>query len=1083
MTMKLVVFFICFSVLSAFATETYSQKTKLTLDLKNSSIKEVLKEIENSSEFYFLYNNKLIDVEKKVDVNVNNESITNIIDKIFSGQEIGYTVIDRQIIISPLELLPVQQTESVITGKVTNSNGESIPGVTIFVKGTNNGVITNIDGEYSIQNVSSGAIIVFSFVGMKTQEIEVAGRTTIDVVMEEETIGIEEVVAIGYGTVKKSDLTGSVANIKEKDLVALPANSALQAMQGRVAGVTIQSVNGEPGGDYKIRVRGATSINASSNPLFVIDGLVGGSMPPPEDIASIEILKDASASAIYGSRGANGVVMITTKLGNVGKITVKVNSYYSFQEEIGRVEVLNAQEFVDYINDARGYEFYDPDNITVDTDWQDLIFQKGHMQNHQVSVSGGSEKSQYYISGIYNDQKGVIKTSAFNRYSLTTNLKFDLSDYFRLNFSSLLQSTKNDGVISQSGNGVTNSGVIASSQRFDPNQGIIDDDGTYTKSKVGIAAFENPMASIDGRDIESIRDHIQLNLKAEIDVTKGLTFNSTFGTIIQNTRDGSYANKISNLGEQYNGLARMSHRRNFNFLTEQYLNYNLAINERNKFILTGGYSYQLFRNESFSAANASFITDALGFWNLGVGTNLQIPESGYSESKIASFYGRINYNFDDRYLCTLSSRYDGASQFSEGNQWSFFPSGALSWNMHNEEFWPQNEILSSLKIRTSYGLTGNQAISAYQSLARISNSFFVLNNTSVSSVRPTSIANKDLTWETTSQFDIGVDIGFLNRRVNLLADYYYKKTKDLLFSVPIPAFSGFQNRLENLGVIENKGYEIQLESKNLVDDFKWSTSFNISLNRNKVVELPGGVDIIYSSAPSATGGSMETSILREGEPVGSFYGFIYEGVYQEGDTFIPGGGFETTSGGERFANLNDDEVLDNNDRTIIGNPNPKVILGLNNDFSYKGFSLNIFFQSYLGGDMMNLVKLDLDRLSGNSNATKDALNRWTPENTVTDVPKAAAGRVSRVSSRFVEDASFLRLKNISLAYDFSSSLLKKLKINNARVYVSGQNLLTFTNYSGVDPEVAYKSSNVNLGLDYDSYPSTTSYTIGINLEF
>ena len=935
--MKLTALFVILAISQALAVNSYSQGTRLTLDMNNSTVKDVLMEIEKNSEFFFLYSNQLIDVDRSVDIRVNSKKIEEILAELFKNSDVRFDIKDRQIILSKedraMELTGRQEIH--VSGIVKDQGGSPLPGVTVVLKGTTQGTITDGDGNFLLTGVPANATLVFSFVGMKMQEIPVAGKTNINVILAEDAIGIEEVIAIGYGTIKKSDLTGSVANVKEEDLVALPASNALQAMQGRAAGVTIQSVNGEPGGDFKIRVRGATSINANSDPLIVVDGLVGGSMPPPEDIASIEVLKDASASAIYGSRGANGVVMITTKSGKAGKITVKLNSYYSRQKEIGRVDVLNASEFAKYINDARGYEFYDLNNITIDTDWQDLVLQSGYVQNHQVSISGGGEKAQYYISGAYYDQQGIIKTSAFDRYSLTTNLKFELSDHVRLNLSSLLQSSQSDGVVTQSGSGPTNSGVITSAQRFDPNQGITEEDGTYTKSVVGIAAFENPMASIDGRNQEIIYDNNQVNLKAEIDLAKGLIFNSTYGAIIRNTRNGSYANKISNLGESWNGLADMSYSRNFNFLTEQYLNYHFNVSEKNDFVLTGGYSYQRFKNELFSASNANFITDALGFWNLGVGTNLQIPGSSYSESKIASFYGRVNYNFDDRYLLTFSSRYDGASQFSEGNQWSFFPSGALSWNIHNEEFWPKNEIMSSLKLRTSYGLTGNQAIGAYQSLARISNSFFVLNNTSVSSVRPTSIANKDLTWETTSQFDVGIDFGIFDRRINLSADYYYKKTEDLLFSVPVPAFSGYQNRLDNLGSIENKGFEVQVESRNLVNELKWTTNFNISLNRNKVLELPGGVDIIYSSAPSSTGGTMETSILREGEPVGSFYGFVYEGVYQEGDTFIPGGGFETSAGGEKFANIKEDEVLDNNDRTIIGDPNPKAVLGLN--FHTKGF--------------------------------------------------------------------------------------------------------------------------------------------------
>lgn len=969
-----------------------------------------------------------------------------------------------------------------ITGKVTSANdGSILPGVNIIIVGAINGTTTDFDGKYSIL-AKKGDILEFSYTGMKTVNITILENTLIDVSLQEDAALLDEVIVVGYGTVKKSDLTGSVTNIGEKDLTAYPSANALQAIQGRGAGVTIQSINGEPGGDFKIRVRGSTSINADSNPLFVVDGLVGGTMPSSEDIASIEVLKDASATAIYGSRGANGVVMVTSKSGKEGKTKVNFNSYYSYQKEIGRLDVLNSLDFAKYINEARGTNFYDLNNLKADTNWQELIFQNGFTNNYQVSVSGGGDKINYYVSGIYNTQDGVIKTSGFNRFSLTSNLKFEVNDYINVSLNTSIRRSNKDGLLTQTSGGSTNSGVITSAQRFDPTLGIVDENGKYTQSQVGIAAYENPLAGIDGRDQQISQDDIQANLKAEFKITKGMLFNSTFGGTIINLQNGVYDSQITNLGEISNGLGSLSNSRKSNYLTEQYLTYNFGLGKKNDFVLTAGYSYQNFKNESFTAISSGFLTDALGFWNLGVGTNPKVPSSSFSESEITSFYSRLNYNLNQRYLFTITGRYDGASQFSKGNKWSFFPSGAFSWNISNEEFFNKNNTFSLLKFRSSYGMTGNQAISPYESLSRISSTFFVVNNTSVSSVRPTSIANKDLTWETTSQFNIGLDVGLLNRRINLTTDYYIKKTKDLLFSVPIATFSGFENRLQNLGEIENKGYELEISSKNFIGDFKWATNFNLSQNKNRVVSLPNNLDIIFRNAPNAAG-AIENSILRVGEPIGSFYGYVYEGVYQDGDNFISGGAFETTVGGEKFSDLNNDGVLDSNDRKIIGNPNPKFIWGLNNDISFKNFSLNIFFQAYTGVDMLNLVAMEMGRLSGNSNATIDALNRWTPENTNTNIPKATSSRVSRTSSRFVEDGSFIRLKNLSIAYDLSSKLLDKLKIGSARIYLSGQNLLTFTKYSGVDPEVAYASSNVNLGLDYGSFPNTTSYTLGLNIGF
>ncbi|GHB87030.1 SusC/RagA family TonB-linked outer membrane protein [Persicitalea jodogahamensis] len=977
--------------------------------------------------------------------------------------------------------------ERTITGRVRDEKGEGLPGVSVVVQGGARGTTTNTEGRFSLSVPDRDVTLSFSYVGYLPQEVTISNQSNLDITLLTDVKALEEVVVVGYGAVKKSDLTGSVASVNEQELTAYPAVSAVQALQGRAAGVSVQSTNGEPGGDFKIRIRGATSINASSAPLFVVDGLVGGVVPPPEDIASIEVLKDASATAIYGSRGANGVVMVTTKSGKAGKVQVSVNSSYSRQREINRLNLLSARPFAEYINEARGRDYYDLNNLEADTDWQSLIYRPGYTQNHQVSVAGGKEGVKYYVSGVFYDQQGVIHTSKYNRMSLTTNLAFDVSKCISLSLNSLMSRTKQDGVYSQRTSAAADPGVTTAAYRFEPAVGVFDADGNYNVSKIYAAPSDNPLAVLRGREIENIGENLQTNLRATVKILNGLTFNSTVGFIFRNARNGSYNNRISNRGQDNGGIASLSNRRNFNILNENYLNYDKTFAQKHHLTLTGGYSYQKFRNESFGASNAGFISDAFSFWNLDAGTVLKTPNSGLSESEIASFYGRVNYNFADRYLLTGTARYDGASQFSAGNKWSFFPSGAFAWNVSNEDFFPKNRVLSNAKLRISYGLTGNQAIVPYESLARLSNSFFVVNNAIINSVRPTAIANKDLTWETTAQFDVGLDLAFLQNRIDLSADYYVKNTSDLLFRVPIPAFSGYSSRLENIGEVQNKGVEFMISSKNLVGTLKWSSSFNITRNRSRVVSLPGGTDIIYAGAPSnIINSALQHAILREEAPVGSFYGYVYEGVYQQGDNFLPGGGFEQVAGGEKFADLNGDGRLSAEDRQIIGDPNPRYTWGLNNDFSYKGFSLNVFFQASVGGDILNLTRLELDRLNGTTNATTDALRRWTPTNTDTDIPKATDNRNSRISTRFVEDGSYVRLKNLTVGYDFALGLLSKLGIQKARLYVSAQNILTFTKYKGVDPEVAFNSDgtasgNINLGLDYGSYPNIKSVTFGVNL--
>jgi TonB-linked SusC/RagA family outer membrane protein len=481
---------------------------------------------------------------------------------------------------------------------------------------------------------------------------------------------------------------------------------------------------------------------------------------------------------------------------------------------------------------------------------------------------------------------------------------------------------------------------------------------------------------------------------------------------------------------------------------------------------------------------------------LGGGAVALPGSSSLTESQLASSYSRLNYNFDDRFLLTFNARYDGSSNFSKNNKWAFFPSGALAWNMHNEKFMQSVNAISSFKWRVSYGLTGNQAINPYQTLAGFSSVLSVIGNVPVNAVRPTSIANDDLKWETTAQQNLGIDVGLLKNRITFTADYYKSITSDLLFSVPLPQYSGYSNQLRNIGKIENKGLEFTLGTKNMTGAFNWSTDLNISFNRNKVLELPNGNDILYANAPGHMIGIGQTSqILRVGQPIGTFFGWIYNGVYQTGDTFNTGGGFEQVAGGEKFKDISGkkdsnglplfepDGVINNDDRQIIGNPNPKFIYGINNDFSFKNLDLNVFFQGSEGNDMLSYTLLELETISGRNNATTEALNRWTPTNTNTNIPKASSTRSQRTSSRFIFDGSYIRLKNISLGYTLPKSTLSTLKIQSLRFYVSAQNIFTSTKYRGYDPEVNYRNSNLNAGVDYASYPNAKSVTAGINVGF
>ncbi len=1066
---------------------------KVSLQLKNQKIQSILGAIEQQSDIAFTYGTNLINVDKKMSVSFDSATVLYALKTIFDSR-VSWEVIDNEIILRP-QVVEVGISDLSIEGYVGDENGEPLPGVNILEKGTTNGVTTNNEGRFTMAVRDEKSVLTISFIGYASQEVTIGAQTSLTIKMEPETSTLQEILVVGYGTVKKSDVTGSVASVKSQQLVAYPASGALQSLQGRAAGVNISSNNGEPGGTFKVRIRGGSSITASSDPIYVVDGFVGGILPPPEDIESIEILKDASATAIYGSRGANGVVMVTTKKGKSGSPRIEFNSSVTGQNEINRLDLLNADQYVDYINEV------DPNYVSngADTDWQDEIFKRGLLQNYQLSVSGGSENINYYVSGTYFKQDGIITNSAFNRFSATSNLDIKATEKLKVGLNLFAQRNIKDGVRTQEGSGGANeAGVVASAFRFMPDVPVYKADGTFSTAVRG-DPIDNPYAIATQRINENITDLLQGNFYASLDILKNLTFRTNFGINTSNGRTGEFIPTTLNQGINTGGFGRITATKNTNFINENYLTYALEFANQQKVSIMGGYSFQKNEDTGWGAAAQSFITNSVSFWDLGSGAVVQAPNSFFRESQLSSYYSRINYSYKDRYLLTANARYDGSSNFSKNNKWAFFPSAALAWNMHNENFFTNVNVISNWKWRVSYGLTGNQAIAPYETLARFSPVFTIINGVPVNSVRPTSVANDNLTWETTTQFNVGADIGVFGDRINLTLDYYRKVTSDLLLNVQLPSYSGYSFQLQNIGEVENKGFEFNINSRNLVGDLQWTMDINGAANRNKVLTLPGGNDILYSSRPGHLIGLGDTQILREGAAIGSFFGWIYDGVYQAGDTFVPGAGFEQVAGGEKFRDVDGlrdgnnaltgepDGRLNADDRRIIGNPQPKLVWGWNNEFKWKDFDLNIFLQGSFGNDLLSYTLLELETLNGTINTTTRALDRWTPENTVTDVPKAGP-RTQRVSTRWVYDGSYARLKNIALGYNVPSAVLSRLSLQRLRVYVSAQNILTFTKYEGYDPEVNYSSesganSNRNLGIDYASYPNAKSYTVGLNIGF
>ena len=976
--------------------------------------------------------------------------------------------------------------EKNVTGKVLSQDDNmGLPGVNILVKGTSIGGSTDMDGSYSITVPSNDAVLVFSYLGFFTQEITVGSKATIDVVLAADSNELDEIVVVGYGAVKKSDITGSVSSVKAEELTAFPVLSASQALQGRAAGVVVQSNNGgEPGAPISIKIRGNTSISASSAALVVVDGFVGATMPQSADIKSMEVLKDASATAIYGSRGANGVILVTTKKGRAGKMAIELNTSYSVQSVSNQLDLLNADQFAAY------QTAINPSYVkgSANTDWQDLIYTRGAVSDTQLAFSGGTEDVDYYVSGNYFNQEGVVINSGYERFSFLSNINAKISDKFKVGFNAVGGRSTKDGVSTQANSGGRGSGdVISIAYRFAPDLGIVDADGNYTFNSVG-DDVDNPYAIAKESIDETVTDNYRANFYADYKIIEGLSFKTTFGFSTLNRTRGTFrpSSLLTTAGDQ-GGIAAIQNTKTSDILTENYLTYNKELGKGNLTALLGA-SYQKIKNERNAAGAQGFITNSVSYRNLGQGAVPLTPSSSLSETEIMSVFARLNYDYNDKYLLTFTARRDGSSNFAKNEKYAFFPSGAFGWKISNEDFLRDNNTVSNLKLRLSYGVTGNPSIAPYQSLASFRDIYAVVGDETVGAVVPNQLSNPDLKWESSYQSNIGVDLGLFDSRIAVSFDYYNIDTKDVILGdTSAPEYVGFLNStaLKNVGEINNKGIEITLTTRNFVnEDFTWTTDFNFSRNRNTVKKLIGGEDIFLDSAPGHFLQD-ETHILREGEAVGQFFGYEYRGVNQGGTLPEGTASFNNAPGEELFTDINDDGVITTDDRKIIGDPNEDWTFGFNNSFRYKDFDLGVFFQGAVGGDIFSYTFLEL--ASGGANATTEALNAWTPTNTNTNVPSAAV-RGKRISSRFVYDGTYVRLKNLVLGYNLDAGLIEKMGIQNLRLALSAQNLWTITDYPGTDPEASYQSSgaqnsNVNNGFEYGNYPNIKSVTFSLNFKF
>ncbi len=1083
--MKLTLCLIFFSIFGAIASETYSQTTKLSVHLTNMSVKDVLKEIEDKSDFFFLYSEKLIDVNRKVTIDVHDEHIDRLLGKLFENAGVVYTLKGRQIVLSPSSgspaLMKGQNEQSLtVRGKVTDSSGAPLPGVTVMEKGTLKGTVTAGDGSYQLQGIAGDAALMFSFVGMKTLEVRVQGLTEINVSLEDETIGIEEVVAIGYGTMRKSDLTGSVSQVKSEVINAFPTTNVMQALSGKSSGVQVMQNTGAPGATMSIRIRGGNSIKGSNEPLYVIDGFPvnNQTMLNNSDIESIEILKDASATAIYGSRGANGVVLITTKRGKEGKTSVDFETSYSSQSLIKKLDLMNAREYaalynIQQLNDAKK-EYFTQDQINSlgeGTDWQDVVFRTAPMLTTSLNISGGNQKTRFAISGSTFNQSGIIEGSNYNRYSIRTNVDHDFSRFFRAVLSGTFSRLDTDR--KDSSGGARGNSLIGATLGAPPTVSPYTEDGKYTvlNTTYPFMATDiiNPLNFIKEHS-ETVRANVALiNAALEFKPVEEITLRISGG--IENRDDRTDNYKTTNFFKS-DGSASVSSGQYTSLLSENTISYNDTFRDRHHVSAVAGFTYQDFLSTSLGGSGTGFLSDNFETYNLGSADVPGIPSSGYSKSVILSYLGRVNYNFDNKYYATVSFRADGASKFSEGNKWGYFPSAALSWRISDENFMKNLPVISNLKLRTSWGTTGSQAIGAYATLSELSSGKVVFGDELYTTFSPDTQLPGDLKWETTEQFDAGFELALWENRININADYYVKNTKDLLNTVTLPSSMGYTNVIQNVGKVRNKGFELNLGAKPLTGAFKWDLDINLSANRNKVVKLYNGDDILGGYV-SVVAIQDNINILREGQPIGRFYGYLEDGYDEKGHI--------------KYQDLKEDGSINSADKTYIGDPNPDFIYGVNSGMSYKNFQLDIFLQGSQGNDLFNVsaVAYAADYGYGMNMLREVLYDHWSADNPNAKYPVISQNSTVNVSDRFVEDGSYLRLKNIQLAYTFSGNMLKADWFRSLQLYMSAQNLLTWTNYSGWDPEVNSMggATSTTPGVDNKVYPMSKTFTFGIRASF
>lgn len=1086
----------------------------ITLHIKKSGLSDILSLIEREASVKFVYSQNFINTQRKVSLEATDKKLSAVLDELFEPLQIDYEAINEQIVLRRQKKTLIERRQSsliieswqnavTISGKVTSETGELLPGVNVLLKGTNNGTTTDAGGSYTLSAPDGNGTLVFSYIGYTTEEVAISNRSVIDIRLVPDIKALTEVVVVGYGTQRRQDLTGSISTVKGSDVSRLPVASVTQALQGQVAGVEIVSNSGSPGANVSVRIRGVGTVNGT-DPLYVVDGLpiFGGiNQINPNDIESVEVLKDASAGAIYGARAANGVIIITTKKGKEGPLQVSVDSYYGSQTPWKKLNLLNAAQYrelyTEAVTNAGGATtlppaFNDPDRAGLDVNWQDLMLNPAPIQSHNLSLSGGGRFATFNISGGFFSQGGTLNSTRYDRANLQLNSQGN-KGRFKFGESLLIAGDVNRPEPFYIGSSMFSHIVNASPlvNPINPNN-----NGGYggATSTADQTQFLNAYGYTNL--VSSRRRGLQLlgSMYGQYEIIKGLNYRLNVGTDLATAANETFTPTFA-MGANTNTRAelRNENRNRLSWLFEHTLSYERLFGKHN-FTVLGGYTEQYLKNYGFAIAGRDF-PPSNNIRVLGAAGNVSEPSGSIDELRLRSYIGRVNYSFAGKYLVTATIRRDASSNFSKANRWGTFPAISVGWVVSEEEFMKSVALISFLKVRGSYGLLGNQAIGPYNYTSNVNlttNYVLGTNQTAVPGSAPRGFP-ADAKWEETSQADVGVEVGFLQDKFMFVADYFQKQTSDMLLrATNIPFTTGLPDFPSvNAGGISNKGFEFALTYSNKSDgDFQYSATGNFSTYINEVTELVGNNQPLFAPAQS----SVKFTKTEVGSSIGRFFGFVADGLYQSEAEIDPVFAPNAKPGDIRFRDLDGDGLLTDKDRDYIGSPLPKFSYGLSGNIAYKGFDMSMLWFGVSGNKIANSF---IPAMSSFANTTTEALERWTPANTNTDIPRAVIGDPNqnsiRFSSRWIEDGSFLRLRNVTLGYTLPCTVIEKMRLTNIRLYVSGQNLLTFTKYKGYDPEVAggsasagfafFESSNLVRAFDRGIFPLSRTLLGGIQIVF